>query len=538
MSDRPGRRTGSDVISLPERARQADWDRDVLERIFVDSPVPIRILDVSGAIRRENEAHSAFEAALGGHAAVITGAPGASGPDAHAARLARACAGEAVSYEFSITRNGSAGPEHFERTLAPVSGGDGAVKAVVCVTVDITERRRVEEEKQRLHAQLLHSQKLESLGVLAGGIAHDFNNLLVAVLGNAGLLLRQLPAESPMREFALGIETAARRAADVAHQMLAYSGKARFSVEPVDLNRLIEETAELLRISVSRRTALVYEFAPEVAVTRADPTQLRQVVMNLLTNASESMEDRPGQITLRTGNVDMSAEEIARCTGGTEAPPGQYVFLEVEDQGKGMSPETMSRVFDPFFTTKLTGRGLGLAGVFGIVRAHRGCIHLSSREGRGTTFRILLPVARTLPQYSHTRELDARSLDRFPKDGLVLVVDDEPVVRSVAVNMVASLGLATAEAEDGFDAIRQLDKLRSKLVAIVLDMTMPIIDGRQVCARVRKMGIDVPIILTSGFEVDVSAESGFAPVYFLAKPYGPADLTAVLGKAFDERAPA
>jgi CheY-like chemotaxis protein len=173
--------------------------------------------------------------------------------------------------------------------------------------------------------------------------------------------------------------------------------------------------------------------------------------------------------------------------------------------------------------------------VFGIVRGHRGCIQLTSREGHGTTFRILLPVARSLPQYSHTRELDAGALERFPRGGLVLVVDDEPVVRSVAATMLTSLGLEAIEAEDGFDAIRQLDKLRSRLVAIVLDMTMPIIDGRQVCARVRKMGIDVPIVLTSGFELDVSTEAAFAPVYFLAKPYGPSDLAAVLSAAFDGR---
>jgi signal transduction histidine kinase/CheY-like chemotaxis protein len=523
------------VISLSDRARQADWDRDVLERIFVDSPVPIQILDADGAVRRQNDAHSAFEAAFGQRTVLLADASADQQPGAHAGMMARAFLGEALAYEFAIETGSKDGPEYFERVLAPVPGADNTVKAVVSVTVDITDRRRSEEEKKRLHAQILHSQKLESLGVLAGGIAHDFNNLLVAVLGNAGLLLRHLPAASPLHGFAQGIETAARRAADVAHQMLAYSGKARFVDEPVNLNRLIEETAELLRISVSRRTTLAYEFAPEVATTRADPTQIRQVVMNLLTNASESMEDRPGRVVLRTGNVEMDAEAIACCIDGTEVPPGQYVFLEVEDEGKGMSPETMHRVFDPFFTTKLTGRGLGLATVFGIVRGHRGCIRLTSRENHGTTFRILLPVARSLQRSTSPRAVGPPSLENFPRGGLVLIVDDEPVVRQVAASMAASLGLETIEADDGLEALRQADRLRSRLVAIVLDMTMPILDGRDVCGRLRKMGIDVPIVLTSGYEVDVSTETGSPPLYFLAKPYSLSQLTEALATVFDAK---
>jgi two-component system cell cycle sensor histidine kinase/response regulator CckA len=531
MSDRPSRRPGQDVISLSERARSAEWERDVLERIFTDSPVPLQVLDADGSVRRQNDAHAAFEAAVGQRKASLT-ATGASAENAtHDDMLKRALAGEALSYEFIVETGGADGVEYFERILAPISGHDAATKGVVCVTVDITERRRLDEDRKRLHAQVLHSQKLESLGILAGGIAHDFNNLLVAVLGNAGLLLRQLPADSPLRGYAQGIETAAQRAAEVARQMLAYSGKTRFAVEPVNLNRLLRETAELLRISVSRKATLVYEFAPDIAMTRADPTQLRQVVMNLLTNASESLEDRPGRITLRTGNVVLDTDAIACCTSGTEAPPGDYVFLEVEDDGKGMSPETMSRVFDPFFTTKLTGRGLGLAGVFGIVRGHRGCIRLVSRESHGTTFRIHFPVVRSLQPMSPARDVSAPGV-ALPPGGLVLVVDDEPDVRRVAMGMLASLGLETIEADDGFEAIRCADQLRSKLLAIVLDMTMPLIDGREVCARVRKMGIDVPIVLTSGYEVDdISAETSAPNVFFLSKPYGVAGLLGALSEA-------
>jgi two-component system cell cycle sensor histidine kinase/response regulator CckA len=532
MSDHPGRRPEG-VISLQDRARQGDWDREILERLFADSPIPIQIVDTAGEARRQNEAHAAFTAAIAGQKLVTGDALDRKQEDSEKRMLERALAGEAVTYEFAVERGMPEGAEYFERLLAPVTGSDGSVKAVACITMDITDRRRIEEEKRRLHAQFLHAQKLESLGVLAGGIAHDFNNLLVAVLGNAGLMLRQLPPDSPLRVHAQGIETAAQRAAEVARQMLAYSGKARFAVESVDLNHLLRETAELLRLSVSRRAALVYEFAPEIPVTRADPTQLRQVVMNLLTNASESMESRPGRITLRTGSTTMTAEAIGRCIGGTEAPPGDYVFLEVEDEGVGMSSETMNRVFDPFFTTKLTGRGLGLAGVFGIVRGHRGCIALTSREERGTTFRILLPVARTLAPAPYTRQLRAESADRIPRQGLVLVVDDEPDVRRVAAQMMASFGLETIEADDGFEAIRCADQLRGRLVAILLDMTMPVVDGREVCTRVRKMGIDVPIVLTSGYEVDVTTETAEPNVHFLAKPYSLRDLTRVLSQAFE-----
>jgi len=253
--------------------------------------------------------------------------------------------------------------------------------------VDLTARRAAEAERQRIDQQIQQTQKLESLGILAGGIAHDFNNLLVAVLGNAGLALMELPPESPARQTVQAIEIAAQRAADLTRQMLAYSGKGKFVIEPLNLSRIVEEMAHLLEVSVSKRAVLKYHFAPDLPPIEGDATQVRQVIMNLITNASDAIGSRSGVISISTGLQYADRDYLAESYLDSNLPEGDYVYIEVADTGEGMDEPTSARIFDPFFTTKFTGRGLGLAAVLGIVRGHHAAIKVYSEPGRGTTFR-------------------------------------------------------------------------------------------------------------------------------------------------------
>src|SRR5262249_16490473 len=250
-----------------------------------------------------------------------------------------------------------------------------------------------EEERRKVQVKLLHAQKLESLGVLSGGIAHDFNNLLVGILGNAGLALHELPENAPVRHTIAEIETAALRAAELTRQLLAYAGRGQSVVQRVSMAELVRDMANLLASAVGKTARLDYQLAEQVPRVEGDATQLRQVVMNLTSNAGEAIGGGSGTITLTTGEMQADRAYLAESQLGAGLSAGPYVFLEVKDDGHGMHPATLAKIFDPFFTTKFTGRGLGLAAVLGIVRAHKGAIRVSSAPGRGTTIRVLLPCA-------------------------------------------------------------------------------------------------------------------------------------------------
>ncbi len=276
---------------------------------------------------------------------------------------------------------------HFVRFYSPVVHDGETVSHVIGYGLDITERRRAELERQRLEEQIQHAQKLESLGVLAGGIAHDFNNLLMGVLGNAGLALKEVPPLGPVRRALEDIEKAAQRAADLTGQLLAYSGRGRFVVEPFDLNHLVSDMVHLLEVSISKKSRLICAFSDPLPAIEGDAAQMQQVVMNLITNASDALEPRSGTIEIKTGCLECTQEYLKNTYLDDDLEAGSYVFLEVVDSGAGMDEKNLARIFDPFFTTKFAGRGLGLAAVLGIVRAHRGAIEVRSRRGRGTSFR-------------------------------------------------------------------------------------------------------------------------------------------------------
>lgn len=284
---------------------------------------------------------------------------------------------------------------------------------------DITDELRADEERVQLETQMQQAQKLESLGILAGGIAHDFNNLLVGILGNASLALLDLPTESPVRHSVSEIEQAAQRAAELTRQLLAYAGKGRFVVEPTDCSQVVREMTALLRTAVSRNAQVSLSLADNLPPVEADITQLRQVVMNLITNASDALPEHGGMIYIHTGQQFVDADYLATCVPGSDTMPGEFVFVEVRDEGRGMDDSTRLRIFDPFFTTKFTGRGLGLAATLGIVRGHKGAIRVYSELGKGTAIKLLFPagvgsISAVVPQTPAA----------WQGTGEVLVVDD------------------------------------------------------------------------------------------------------------------
>jgi PAS domain S-box-containing protein len=391
---------------------------------------------------------------------------------------------------------------------------------------DMTAERAAESERRALDEQLRDAQKLESLGILAGGVAHDFNNILVGVLGNASIMLERLPRESPLRENAESIILAAERAATLTQQMLAYAGKGRFVVEDVDLSAVVGEMDQLLGSTLSARATLILDLVEEPPRVRGDAGQIRQVVMNLLTNAVEAVDERAGEVRVTVRPVHADRAFLARH-GGRELDEGPYLLLEVADTGVGMDEATVARIFEPFFTTKFAGRGLGLAATLGIVRGHGGTLTVVSEPGVGTTFRLLLPSSGAVDE--------APEADGGPAEapgGLVLVVDDDPTVAGVACDILAAAGYQTVTAHDGAAALEVFAARRADVAAILLDVMMPGLDCEQVVDALRRLA-DVPIVLSSGYDQQVLAGRlrADARTTFIQKPYRPNDLRRAVAGA-------
>ena len=395
--------------------------------------------------------------------------------------------------------------------------------------LDITERKKGEAEKLLLERQLLHVQKLESLGVMAGGIAHDFNNLLMAILGNATMALRDLPQDSPLHDHLKAIETASNRAADLCRQMLAYSGRGTFLIGPLDLSELVRAMTSILDVSLGRKAALKLELAPALPPIEGDAAQLRQIIMNITMNAAEAIPDQGGDgatITVRT-RVEEFAANTLLDPFQHPLPAGRYVVLEVVDTGCGMNEETLTRLFDPFFSTKFTGRGLGMSAVLGIVRAHRGCITVTSAPGRGTTVRLAFPVgSRPLTRPAVPPESGSHGRAH----GTILLMDDEQVVREIASLMIERLGYTVLTATNGKEGLELLDRHRDEIVGVMLDLTMPVMDGAEAYRQIRRRDAKLPVILSSGY-AEEEATKDFTDnglLGFIQKPYTMEQVTKVL----------
>lgn len=398
---------------------------------------------------------------------------------------------------------------------------------------DISAQKEDAERQLKLERHLQETQKLESLGVLAGGIAHDFNNLLTGILGSSGLAHMTLPAHHPATEHLQQIEKTTLRAADLCRQMLAYSGKGRFVVSRIHISRLIEETTTLIQSSISKKAVIRFNLEPNLPACEGDSTQLRQVVMNLVINASDAIGDRSGFITIHTGSVRADADYLRRTYGSQNLEPGDYVYVEVSDSGCGMTPDTVSRIFDPFFTTKFTGRGLGLAAVLGIVKGHKGAIRVYSEPGKGTTFKMLLPASP-----GPVDEETAKPPPRTPwsSSGTILVVDDEETLRSVISRILESWGFDCLTAADGRSGIEALRNHGPAIRAVLMDLTMPHLDGEQAFREMRAIRPELPVVLMSGFNEQeaVSRFLGRGLAGFVQKPFHPHQLESVLRAALKE----
>ncbi len=419
-------------------------------------------------------------------------------------------------------------PFHAEVALNRVSiAGEDYLQSIVR---DISDRRKAEEERLEFEKGVQHAQKLESLGVLAGGIAHDFNNLLVGILGNADLALRDISPSSSTHANIVQIEKAAMRASDLSRQMLAYSGKGKFIIEILSLNDVVEEMAFLLKTSISKNIILSYNLAEKLLPIKADTSQISQIVMNLITNASEAIGEKSGIIRLATGIIEFDGSRMPEEYITQETLKGTYAFIEVSDTGCGMSKETIASMFDPFYTTKFFGRGLGLAAVIGIVRGHRGAIRVSSESGKGTAVLIAFPACTDSSDSTSEELLDNNKLIC---KGTVLLVDDDETVLSVGREMMETLGFSVLTAPGGQEAIDLLTEKREQIVCVVLDLTMPNMDGKETWSRLREIDLAIPVIISSGYSrKDVEKQFGESGISgFLSKPYRLSDLIDKLGIA-------
>ncbi|MGD0210214.1 MAG: PAS domain S-box protein [Desulfomonilia bacterium] len=414
------------------------------------------------------------------------------------------------------------------------------INGVVITARDITERKKGEELKLDMERRLLHAQKLESLGVMAGGIAHDFNNLLMAILGNLDLARLDLSPVSRSRPFIDQALVAARRAADLTNQMLAYSGKGRFDLKPFDLSELVQEMAHLLKASISKTVTLNLQMNGDLPSIVADPSQIQQIIMNLIVNASEAIGEHPGVVAISTGSLDCDPGYLQRSRLKEKPAPGAYVFIEVRDTGCGMDEETKDRLFDPFFTTKFTGRGLGMAAVLGIVSGHKGAIMVESEQGRGAAIRVMFPASeggKTVKgKKPGVSAMEGEGTAMGPISGTVLVADDEDMVRDLCKSMIERLGYKAITASDGEEAVKIFRENASEIVCVILDLTMPKLDGIAAFDEIRQIKADVKVILSSGYDEQETTErfTGKGLAGFIKKPYQLSILRAELGRVLKD----
>jgi PAS domain S-box-containing protein len=437
--------------------------------------------------------------------------------------------GESVTFETWLNQPGA--ERVVEWTLSRVLDADG--EPMCAVAVSPNPRQLVgtapDAELAKLDRKLQDAQKMDSLAVLAGGIAHDFNNLLVGILGGADLALLSLPATSPACEHLEIIRESAVRAAELSKQMLAYSGKGQFLLKKVSLSDVLWDTAHLLEVSVGKRSALKYDLAKNLPLVAVDVTQIRQLTMNLVTNACEAIGDDAGIIGIETGAVECSDRYLKESYGDRELTPGRYVYLEISDNGCGIEAAAMGRIFEPFFTTKFTGRGLGLAAVIGIVRGHRGAVRVYSAPGRGTNIKVLLPAADAEP--SHKLAVESQHAAR--RDTLVLVVDDDETVRIVTGAILERAGYRVLMASDGKEAVDIFTRRQHEIALVLLDMTMPVMGGEEAFSKLRHVSPNVQVILSSGYSEQEATNRfvGKGLAGFVQKPFDAKTLLSKLDEA-------
>lgn len=390
---------------------------------------------------------------------------------------------------------------------------------------EMQDRIRAQESQKQLHDQLLQAQKMESVGIMAGGIAHDFNNLLVSIMGNAELATLETGLPQSADTFLQRVLKAAARGKELVSQLLAYSGKGKLLSQSFDLSDLAAEMARLLKTVISKKATLQIDLTREPLTIHGDPNQVRQVIMNLITNASDALENNNGSIRLRTGRLFVDRKDLNGLYFHEGMKEGEYLFVEVSDDGCGMDQKAMQKIFDPFYTSKFSGTGLGLSALLGIVKSHHGGVFIASQPGKGTTFRVLFPEA---PDEAPVPALPIAEAepDLAEIAGTVLVIDDELDVRKVAKHMLEKNGLQVLLAEDGVKGMEMFAEYGADISLVLLDRTMPNMDGETVFRELRKIRADIPILLVSGYTDTAPVAELLAqkPAGYLHKPYAYGDL--------------
>ena len=489
------------------------------------SPDPVFVLDTAGTILDVNPAAQALTHAE--RSGLIGADFGQRFTDATRARQLWADAlarGTVRDTEIGLVANSKTQPIPLLCNATALAAEDGSPRGVLVVARDISARKAAEAERFMTEARVRETQKLESLGVLAGGIAHDFNNLLTGILGNASLAKLDIAPDTPPFNCVEEIEKASLRAAELCRQMLAYSGKGRFVVQLLDLSELITEAGPLLELSSSKKAKLRFFLNKHLPLIQADVNQLRQVVINLVSNAAEAIADKDGVIRVTTGTMRATREYLHQTHLAPDLPEGSYVFVEVSDNGAGMPPDVLQRIFEPFFTTKFTGRGLGLSAVLGIVRGHNGAIKAESDLGKGSSFLVLFPAAEQSASIPHEPPPTTPAARR------ILIVDDEDTVRSVLARMLRSFGYETVTATNGQEAVDLFHAGRDDFRAVLLDLTMPELDGAETFREIHRLRPTLPVVLMSGYsEHDAVSRFGAQGLAgFLQKPFQPEVLRARL----------
>jgi len=396
-------------------------------------------------------------------------------------------------------------------------------------------QQALNEKEEAMQAKIQHVQKLESLGVLAGGIAHDFNNILATIMGNAAVATRHLDSKTKVKHHLQQIEDASQHAADLCQQMLAYSGRGQFETNPVEVSQFVKNISGMLQVSVSKKVSLIFEMENDLPAIKADTAQLQQIVMNLVINGSEAIGQKSGKVIVSTGVMTADQNYLAELYLDEGLPTGDYVYLQVSDTGCGMDADIKSKIFDPFFSTKFAGRGLGMSAVLGIVRGHKGGLFYKSEQKKGTTFRILFPI---LLNYS-VEVKEPLQVEELPlsERGTILVVDDNQTVLDVASVMLEDVGYSVLQASNGLEGIEIYTQHQDEIVAVLLDLTMPQMDGVETMKSLQAIKPDVKVILSSGYcEEEVverlSPDSGL--MSFIQKPYKPEKLERQLRKAIEQ----
>lgn len=503
---------------------------------FERSPAPMAVTDIEGHLKQFNQR---LCDALGRERAELNRQMmnQFAHPDDRDIRLHEALLdsgdGEAAIEKRYVTKDGRIVHMLLKGTL--IRNAAGEPYEILVVFFDMTAQREAEAQRLELERTMLEVQRLESLGALAGGVAHDFNNLLAGILGNTNLALLDTPRHSSVRLCLEQIESAVQRAAELTRQMLAYAGRGRVMLETIDVNEALNVNRTLLHTITPSTVPIRYHFEKESLMVRFDRSQLIQIIVALVRNAAEAIGDQTGQITITTGERTVDATDLPLHTLGADMQAGRYTFIEVCDTGCGIDRQTMARLFEPFFTTKPGRRGLGLAATLGILRSHGSAIQVESAPGQGSVFRVFIPVekldvesspsAPTLPPSFEPAQPSSQDSQR-----IVLVIDDEQSVRSVAARMIERLGYKTLQAPDGNTGVELFNAYAELIACVLLDVSMPVMSGAQVLQMIRAIRPDTPIILMSGYAGEELAEryGQLQPSGFLPKPFDTADLNACL----------